>query len=222
MSLQTMVWATTLSGPSKCGIGDAAHLTLIALANYTDPKGRSAWPSQSTIAKDRGVTDRTIKRHFGELEDAGLMRRGDQMLVRHIPSNRRPIVWNLCQGRENDPDLGVTDVTPQESLPVDNSPIRGVTGVTPGPSWGDTQSGLGVTPGVLQTKNKPLIESTYSSTDRAVVGLEDHPGTDCIHGEEALTYHDKHKRERRPKCPECRQAGGIIIGRLVWEETANA
>lgn len=208
-----MVWAVTLSGPSKCGVSDAAHLTLIALANYTDPKGRAAWPSHATIARDRGLTARTIKRHFGELEDAGLIRRGDQLIVQHLPSNRRPVVWNVSQGFALNPETGGTDMTPQEVIP------RGDTDDTPEVSWGDTDGRLGVTPGVLQTKNKPLVTSTYSSTDRAVVGLEDHPGTDCIHGEEALTYHDKRKSQRRPRCPECREAGGIVIGRPVWEET---
>ncbi len=210
-----MVWAVTLSGPAKGGIGDAAHLTLIALANYTDPKGRAAWPSHATIARDRGVNARTIKRHFAELEDAGLIRRGDQMIVQHLPSNRRPVVWDVSQGVDLRPVTGVTDMTPQEVIP------RGDTNDTPEVVWGDTDRRLGVTPGVLQTKNKPLVTSTYSSTDRAVVGLEDQPGTDCIHGEEALTYHDKRTKQQRPKCPQCRHAGGIVIGRPVWED-ANA
>jgi len=227
MSWQSTLWAVTLKPERLEGVCDAAHVTLCLLANRADERGRNAFYSVSTMAKMRGLNERTIRRHLAQLEAAGLIVRGDQRFVAHIPANKRPVVWNLCHrpiGELDDPDLGVTSVTPQEVPgPVDNSPSRGDIRVTPNASRGDTKRPLGVTPGVRQEViNNPIDQVTYLSNqgDAEIVEIS-RPDRECIHDEIALMYHDKRTGTSRPRCPYCRQRGDFITLKPV-EEPAHA
>ncbi|MEV6432878.1 helix-turn-helix domain-containing protein [Nocardia sp. NPDC051463] len=71
------------------------HVLLIALADRADDGGRSAWPSQRWLAQRGRCSDRTVRRHLSAMEARGLLRRGDQRMVEHLPVDRRPIVWDL-------------------------------------------------------------------------------------------------------------------------------
>lgn len=49
-----------------------AKALFLALASYADERGR-AWPSQTTLAADTGMSEGTVKRHLTALRDAGLL-----------------------------------------------------------------------------------------------------------------------------------------------------
>jgi hypothetical protein len=51
-----------------------ARLVLISIANHADKHGRSAFPSQSTIASEAGCSTRTVRRSIEELHDLGELR----------------------------------------------------------------------------------------------------------------------------------------------------
>jgi hypothetical protein len=113
--------------------------TLIGLANHADPLGRGAYPGQGMLASYTRKSERQVRRDLAEAERLGLIRRGDQMLVAHIPADRRPVVWDLAMGpatRPVDPESdldggtstsGRTSATGQErpadapETPVDNA-----------------------------------------------------------------------------------------------------
>ena len=118
MSLQAMVWA--LEQP----IGDAhAKLVLLALANEANRAGESAYPSQQTIADTVPCGIATVQRKLRDLEDHGYVVRGDQQLVSHFPSNRRPVVWN--------PPLAHHSDVAKRGQAHQTGPVRPITGPSP-------------------------------------------------------------------------------------------
>ena len=68
MSVQAVGWALKLDIPA------ATKFVLVALCNYADDKGR-CWPSQESLARDTSMSDRTVRRHVKQLEEAGLITR---------------------------------------------------------------------------------------------------------------------------------------------------
>lgn len=69
---------------------------LAALAENADDEGRQAYPSQALLAYKTRKTDRGVRKDLVELERLGLITRGDQRVVAHIPEDRRPVVWDLA------------------------------------------------------------------------------------------------------------------------------
>lgn len=214
LSIEGILWAMKLKPEQLVDVPPAAHVTLITLANFTDDYGRNAWPSRETLADSRGLSVKTIGRHLAALEEAGLVVRGDQEYVRHIPRNRRPVVWNLGIS-------GGTPLTPQNgdfggTSSVPSNPVSGGTpGVLSDPLWGDTIRPSGGTPGVLQPINNPLSkEVTYLSQDGTQQRNIEGPGfpdRDCVHGAAAETFDDRRTKSTQPKCPYCRKAGAITL-----------
>lgn len=194
MSLESMIWALHLKPENLNGVHDGAHLTLVLLANYMSPEGRGAWPAVSTMAERRGVSNRTISRHLDQLEEAGLITRGDQSAVRNLPANRRPVVWDLGRFR------GDTGVIPRHD-----------TDVIPDPSRGDTRDAFDMTPGVIQTVIRTSSNSKYLTQEAPELSTGEHPNRDCIHGAPAEHYHDKRAGKSLPRCPLCRKAGVLTL-----------
>ena len=94
MSVDALSWAL-----KRAEVSDPqAALILIGLADHAHDDGTCAWPSQATLARYARCTDRTVRNRLVDLETAGLIRRGDQAIVAHLPSNRRPVVWDLALG----------------------------------------------------------------------------------------------------------------------------
>ena len=91
MSLEAMLWALK-NAPV---INAEERLILIALADHSWDDGRAAWPSQATLAERSLVATRTVRRRLEQLEARGLISRGDQLLVQHLRSDHRPVVWDL-------------------------------------------------------------------------------------------------------------------------------
>src|SRR5512139_3673275 len=68
--------------------------TLIGIANHATPDGRNAYPSQARLAKYTRKSERQVRRDLGELVKRGLIRKGDQRIVEHLPQDRRPVVYD--------------------------------------------------------------------------------------------------------------------------------
>lgn len=70
--------------------------TLVGLANHASPDGRNAYPSQARLAKYTRKSERQVRRDLSDLAARGLIRRGNQRIVEHLPIDRRPVVYNLA------------------------------------------------------------------------------------------------------------------------------
>ena len=88
MSIEAVSWALN----TKRVATPMQRLVLIAVANHADKRGQSAWPSQETLAEYCCCSSRTIRRQLSELEESGIIRRGDQRLVSHFRGGYRPVV----------------------------------------------------------------------------------------------------------------------------------
>ena len=91
MSVDAVAWALRWAPVANA----QEHVLLIALADRADEFGRAAWPYQDDLAARGRCSIRTARRHLAAMEKRGLIARGDQRLVAHLRSDRRPIVWDL-------------------------------------------------------------------------------------------------------------------------------
>lgn len=91
------------------GLPANAFGTLMGLANHADHQGRGAFIAQATLGRYARKTDRQVRRDLADLEKLGLIRRGNQALVNHLPPMKRPIVWDLALERR---ETGDSDRTP--------------------------------------------------------------------------------------------------------------
>lgn len=98
MSWQATSWALR---EAPCP-NASARLVLIALADRCQPDGRSAWPTIETLMAEAHCSRATVKRALHDMEELGIIRRGDQSLSAHdehggwLAPQWRPIVWELC------------------------------------------------------------------------------------------------------------------------------
>lgn len=104
MSIQAMSWALE----QQIVVDPAARHVLLVLANYAGEAGRAAFPSTARLARETGLSERTVKRKLGCLRAAGVIKLGNQAIAAaHISRvDRRPTCYDLCLAR------GVT-VTPR-------------------------------------------------------------------------------------------------------------
>lgn len=131
VSFKAVEWALR-----SARVGDPiAKVILIALAEYARPDGTAAWPSHAALAECAEVSARTVIRKLQHLEDRDLIRPGDQALVSHYPTNRRPRVWDLNMAPRGDtlsPQDGVRgdSLSPQDEVRGDRLDHLGVTAVS--------------------------------------------------------------------------------------------
>ncbi|MFI1914545.1 helix-turn-helix domain-containing protein [Nocardia sp. NPDC020380] len=98
MSVEAMAWAL-IGAPD---VGGREQVVLIGLANHAHADGTFSYPSHATLAAYARCDKRTVRRAIASLETKGLIERGDQRAVDHLPPDRRPIVWNLLLDRKID------------------------------------------------------------------------------------------------------------------------
>jgi len=91
VSVQAIAWVLD----EAPGVPARLLATLIVIANHADTYGKGAWPSQATMARQTRKSDRAVRADVLQLEELGLIVRGDQRIVLHIRSDRRPVVWDL-------------------------------------------------------------------------------------------------------------------------------
>jgi hypothetical protein len=192
MSIEAMVWALKKAPVSE----PVEALILVGLADHAGDDGTDAFPSQALLAKYGRCSPSTVKRRLASLEGAGLIVRGDQQKVDHLPVNRRPIVWDLSL------HIVVTNAThgediiehPEEILgghadsPVttDTPNLGGSDGFggSPGTSWGVTQDTLG---GHGWPTNRPLTSLKPSISSDPPSKASKAPAAHAIPDDFALT-----------------------------------
>ncbi|MGN7705060.1 helix-turn-helix domain-containing protein [Cellulosimicrobium sp. 22601] len=123
MSLRAMLWAL-YDAPTQ-DVPHGAFRVLLVLADHAGDDGTGAWPHVETIAEKLNVTRRTVERHLAALRDAGLIRKGDQQLVKLRRGDRRPTVWDLALAASR-PDRTVARSKSDPTVGVANDPTVGV------------------------------------------------------------------------------------------------
>lgn len=118
MSVQAMAWALTQQEVTD----PPARHVLLCLANYASVEGRNAFPSAATLAKDSGLSERTVRAKLEALAAAGLIRRGRQAIAAAEidRADRRPVVFDLAIER-GAPDAPRKAVDKKRAQAVDNS-----------------------------------------------------------------------------------------------------
>ncbi|MCA1834807.1 MAG: hypothetical protein LC721_00155 [Actinobacteria bacterium] len=105
MSFEALLWATK-SAP----IADASEwAVLVAMAEAADDDGCNCYRSRTTIGSMVKLDPKTVGRRQAEMESRGLLKRGDQSVVNHIPADRRPVVWDLMIPYGWFPDIDKTN-----------------------------------------------------------------------------------------------------------------
>ncbi|WP_430317128.1 helix-turn-helix domain-containing protein [Pseudomonas sp. p1(2021b)] len=117
MSVQAMTWALQ----QQEVVESHARHVLLCLANYADQDGRAAFPSVSRLATDTGLSTRTVQYRLRELEQTGVIRRGNQAIpVAYINQRDRiPVCYDLAmeRGAQHAPGArhDVTGCTPEHN-----------------------------------------------------------------------------------------------------------
>lgn len=93
MSVQAMSWALSQQVVTE---SHARHV-LLCLANYADQSGRAAFPAVSSLALDTGLAARTVQYRLRDLENLGLIKRGNQAIAAAYISQRDrvPVCYDI-------------------------------------------------------------------------------------------------------------------------------
>lgn len=102
----------------------AAKSILLCLADYADPERAECWPSQTQLASDAEVSERTAREWLQRLEDWGLLARArrsrangaraSDMIVLHLDARVR-------DGAERCREIKASDGEADESLPANSA-----------------------------------------------------------------------------------------------------
>lgn len=95
-------------------------MILMVMADRCDPGGTGCYYALATIAEQARVSVSTVQRTLRELESRGVITRGDQRPVAHLPARHRPVVWDLAVGATGQIDLS------DPGVDRSNEPIRPV------------------------------------------------------------------------------------------------
>lgn len=152
MSLKAIIWVM-----EEAPVENHAELVILyALADRASDNGRAAYPAVAWIAERARCSERTVQRHLKNLEARGVINKGDQRIVEHFRSDRRPTVWDL--------DLTLTKTTTgcQNVTPTDDGrgDTESTTGCQPEPSGVTTSAERGDTalsPKPSLTIHKPSL-----------------------------------------------------------------
>jgi DNA-binding transcriptional ArsR family regulator len=171
IEVMTKVWKTSLPTGEK--------MVLLVLADHANDDGSDSWPGIATIARKASMSERTVQRHLGALQDAGLItitRQGGGN--KKTRDDRRPNRYDI--------DLkavyGVTICHSDKQDGVTNEPVRGdnrdvtgchlgrhgVTAVSPYPSL---EPSLLEPPLLEPPENKHAREATTPSSALALVEI---------------------------------------------------
>lgn len=177
MSIEAMMWvkndAPTTNSTEMC--------ILYALAERANDDGTGCWPYYETLADEARCSLSTVKRHIKQLEDRGLILRGDQGMVSRYPARRRPVVWdlNMALRRDSQPtaqsaqrvEVEVENEAENERGQSDTAEMRGVIQDSerchPGQEEVSSRTTRGVT---VDTYNHPIT---------TLEPLVNHPAQNC-------------------------------------------
>lgn len=159
-----MTWALSQQTGSP-----TRKLILLAHANHAHADGTTSWAAVTTIAAYAECSPRTVQREMDVLLRSGCLRPGDQLLLKHVPSGRRPIVYDLAMSDERRQEWATSyrhgeDVRAQKAADgargghssaarrASQIAMRGDTGVTPVENRGDKLS-----PHLTSDSSEPVI-----------------------------------------------------------------
>lgn len=174
MSVQGIVWVL-----EECpDLPKHLVATMVGLANHADQNGRGAYPSQDLLAWYARKDERSVRRDLEQAEEIGIIRRGDQRMVLHLPADKRPVVYDLAMERKRDPrpDAPVRQGRPKKATPaaaVEAPEKRGDVGVPPdadvknGGTWASKRGDVGVPRTALEPSLEPKTPSTDLSATAA-------------------------------------------------------
>lgn len=98
MSVEALAWlAQRAPGVKPHWMG-----TLFGLCNTADEKGVT-YPAQPLLSWYARKDERAVREDLRGMEAAGLIRKGDQNRVAHLPPDRRPVVWQLAMETDRGP-----------------------------------------------------------------------------------------------------------------------
>lgn len=101
MSFEAILWAMR-SAP----VADAGEwAVLVVMAESADSDGCNAYQSRKTIGDMPKLDQKTVGLKQAAMEARGVIVRGDQSVVAHIPADRRPVNWDLQIPYEWFPDV---------------------------------------------------------------------------------------------------------------------
>jgi hypothetical protein len=194
-----MKWAIEQAPPMPAQL----VATLAGLANHADAKGRGAYPSLAKLAAYTCKSERSVRRDLRQLEELKLIRPGDPAKVAHLPSDRRPEVYDLAidrtvpGGRAGDDEGTRTSArtlastrarggkkkpsshTDREDVDVRGDvDVRPDVDVTTGGTWTSQRGDAHVTNGGTPTSAKPSVEPpTNRQMNRGELAVVDHTPT---------------------------------------------
>ena len=93
MSWQASSWAIEQQDVTDSN----ARFVLVVLASYAGADGQNSFPSVQRLCRDTGLSESTVRRSLGKLEEASLIVRGNQAIAAaHIARvDKRPVVYDL-------------------------------------------------------------------------------------------------------------------------------
>lgn len=92
MSIKVTSWAL-----NEAPVDDPVLvLVLVAMAERANDDGTATYQSVATIAKKARVSPRTCHTRLRQLEEMGLIRRGNQDFTAHLKANNRPVVYDIA------------------------------------------------------------------------------------------------------------------------------
>ena len=97
MSFSAIKWAF------KQPVSPTEKLVLLFLADHANEKTQQCWPSLGTIARESGLSTRSVIRSMNKLSELGLLERADRFSNNRQTSN----IYTLKIG--NTPPLGLID-----------------------------------------------------------------------------------------------------------------
>lgn len=137
-----MVWALK-TAPVPDPI---SHLVLIGLADHANDDGTGARPAVSKLADYARCSSRSVQNKLRVLVELGLIWPGDQRGVEHLPSNRRPVVYDL--------DIFGVNQVRIKNLGVNENAFRG--------EPGDVLGCIPVPPGVNVCADRTVLEPSLN------------------------------------------------------------
>lgn len=154
MSLKAITWVME-NAPVE---SPAEMVILYALADRAHDDGSTAWPSYQWIADRAVCSRRTVIRHIKAMEKRGLIKRGDQRFVQHLPSDKRPTVWDLDLSLRRQPKepAGCQSDTPR-TTGVSSRADRGDSSCNTGVSSRAERGDKGDTQSVLEPSVEPSL-----------------------------------------------------------------
>lgn len=147
---------------------------MLGLANHADNKGQAAYPSIATLSWYARKGERVTHRDMAKLLEIGLIRKGNQAHVLHLPPDKRPTVYDLAlerkRLRDDDADAcgkpGCTTDHPGNHDTKDNKNVKDIAGWSVVPSGvvcSTERGGLQTTQTVLEPplNQTPLPPTPY-------------------------------------------------------------